>query len=92
MTTFQSRKNYTFLLFSNFSSEFDSQVEAKIGDARSYNHYITGNRKLNRASKSNHVGDKSWYYVESIISPPTLENFNLLEVTDISVFLSRSER
>lgn len=70
MTTFQSRKNYTFLLFSNFSSEFDSQVEAKIGDTRSYNHYVIGNRKLNRASKSNHVGDKSWYYVESIISPP----------------------
>lgn len=56
---------------------------------------LTGNRKLDRAGKSNHVEDKSWYYAESIswrgneVSfPPTLENFNLLEVTDISVFLS----
>lgn len=63
-------------MFSNFHQNLiANQVEPKIGDtcnARLYNHYglsITGNRKLNRASKSNHVEDKSWYYMESIIFP-----------------------
>lgn len=69
--------NYTFIpVFSNFHQNLiANQVEPKIGDtcnARLYNHYglsIIGNRKLNRASKSNHVEDKSWYYMESIIFP-----------------------